>query len=112
MKVKNFFVALWRSVKSIIRGELLINMRVDKWLPQIFVLFVLGVTTIFIKLKIDETMVQLEKSSAELETIRIRHAQKTCELVGLEKLSTIESLLEAQGLELGLPDKPADRIKK
>ena len=95
----------------VLRGELLLTMRLDKFLPHVIVVFVLVTALIYSRAKIDVTMIELEKSTQELETIRIQHAQKTCEYVGLEKLSTIEGLLKDNDISIGLPEKPAGRIK-
>ena len=92
-----------------IHGDLLL--KVKGFLPHIAVVFLLSTFVIYAKLKIDDTMIKLEKSTEELETIRIRHAQKTCEYAGMGKLSSIEGLLERNGINLELPQKPADRIR-
>ena len=52
-----------------------------------------------------------EKNKARLEELKIYHAQKTCELVSLDRLSTVEDLLEKNGSALTVPEKPADKIK-
>lgn len=104
-KVGNFF-------DDLLNGDLLLRMRVDKALPYILVIFAMGVSLIFIKLEIDKTLLRCDRARVELENVRIEYAKKSCELISLEKLSTIESMLEEKGLEIGIPAKPADRIKE
>ena len=72
----------------------------------------LAVVCIWMKLRIEQTMVRLEDTKQMLEDYRIYHAQKTCELVKLDRLSTVQDMLEKSGSALTIPDKPADRIKK
>ena len=43
--------------------------------------------------------------------MEIYHAQKTVELVSLGRMSKIEEMLKAEGSNLAMPDRPADRIK-
>lgn len=97
---------------DLLNGDLLLRLKVDKILPYILVIFVMGISLIFIKLQIDKTLLKCERARTELENVRIEYAKKSCELISLEKLSTIESMLEKQGLEIGIPTKPADRIKE
>jgi hypothetical protein len=56
-------------------------------------------------------MTQVEKNKKELESLKIYHAQKTCEFVGLDRISTIEQLLIENKSEVKAPQKPADIIK-
>lgn len=104
-KVGNFIVDL-------LNGDLLLRLRADKMLPYILVIFAMAISLIFIKLEIDKTLLRCDRARAELENIRIEYAKKSCELISLEKLSTIESMLESQGINIGIPSKPADRIRK
>jgi len=104
-KIGNFIADLFD-------GELIIRLKFDKILPYILVIFFMGVSLIFIKLEIDKTLVKCNRARAELENVRIEYAKKSCQLIGLEKLSTIESMLETQGLNIGIPEKPAYRIEE
>ena len=62
--------------------------------------------------KMEQTLSTVEKNRAELETLKIYHAQKTCEYVGLDRISTVEEMLKNAGSEVKAPEKPADIIKK
>ena len=55
---------------------------------------------------------QVEKNKKELESLKIYHAQKTCEYVGLDRISTVEEMLKNTGSNVKAPGKPADIIKK
>lgn len=99
-------------VKSIISGDILLRLRVDKLFPYILYAFALGWISIFLSYKMEQTLTVVEKNKAELETLRIYHAQKTCEYVGLDRISTIEEMLRSAGSEVKAPEKPADIIKR
>ena len=99
-------------VKSIISGDILLRLRVDKLFPYILYAFALGWISIFLSYKMEQTLTVVEKNKAELETLRIYHAQKTCEYVGLDRISTIEDMLRNAGSEVKAPEKPADIIKR
>ena len=61
--------------------------------------------------KAEQTMTQVERNRRELETLKIHHAQKTCEYVGMDRISTIEQLLIENKSEVRVPEKPASLIR-
>lgn len=99
-------------VRSIISGDILLLLRVDKLFPYILYAFALGWVSIFMSYKMEQTLGVVEKNRTELETLKIYHAQKTCEYVGLDRISTIELMLKDAGSEVKAPEKPADIIKR
>lgn len=107
---KYIFGLIRNSIGAILQGEFLIRLKFDRYFLHIIYLFFLAVVSIWIKLEIDQTMVRLEESKKELEDYKIYYSQKTCELVELDRLSTVEDMLEEKGSPLTLPQKPADRI--
>ena len=104
-------ITVEKAYKALLSGNLLILLGVDKLLPHILVLFVLGWVNIFMNYKIEQAMAEVEKNKVTLENYRIYHAQKTCEFVGLDRLSTIEQLLIDNHSEVKAPEKPANIIK-
>ncbi len=99
-------------MKSIISGDILLRMRVDRLFPYILYAFLLGWLSIWMSYKMELTMTQAENNKKELEALKIYHAQKTCEYVGLDRISTIETMLEEKGSAVKAPEKPADILKK
>ncbi len=99
-------------LKSIISGDILLQMRVDRLFPYIFYLFVLGTVNIWLIFEMEQTMVKAEANSRELETLKIYHAQKTCEYVSMDRISTVEAMLEKSKSEVKAPQKPADIIRR
>lgn len=109
------FGKIWEFVKNsfyaTLRGEFLLRLRFDRWFLHIIYFFILCTLNIWITLEIEQTMLDQEKNKAKLEELKIYHAQKTCELVSLDRLSTVQQMLEASGSRLTIPEKPADRIE-
>ena len=64
-------------LKATMRGELLLSLKIDKIFMHIIYLFVVVWFTIYISLKIEQTLTRVERNSAVLEDLRIYHAQKT-----------------------------------
>ena len=98
-------------IRSIISGDILLRMRVDRLFPYILYAFVLGWLSIWMSYRMEQTMIIVERNRKELESLKIYHAQKTCEYVGFYRISTIETMLEEKGSEIKAPEKPADIIR-
>ena len=98
-------------LRSIISGDILLRMRVDRLFPYILYAFVLGWCSIWMSYRMEQTMGIAEKNRKELETMKIYHAHKTCEYVGLDRISTIETMLEGKGSDVKAPEKPADILR-
>ena len=101
-----------KVLKSIVSGDILLVMGVHRLFPYILYAFILGWVSIWMSYKAEQTMTLVEANKKELETLKIHHAQKTCEYVGLDRISTIEEMLTEKGSEVRAPEKPADIIKK
>jgi hypothetical protein len=99
------------TVKSIGRGDILLRMRVDKLFPYILYTFALAVISIWLSYKAEITMQKVEKNKATIENLKNDHIHKSCNIISLTRISTIEAMLEESGSELKAPTKPANRIK-
>lgn len=104
--------AFKETLISIGQGTFLIRMRVDKLFPYILVLFILGCANIWLSYEVEQAALRVEKNKDEIETLKIYHSHLTGEIVELNRISTIEKMLEEMGSEVRIPDKPADTIKK
>ena len=102
--IKEFFIALGR-------GDLLTRLRVDRLLPYILSLFVLGCISIWMSYHAEQTMLKVQKNNEIIRTLKIYNAQKTYELVGLDRIATVERMLEEAGSQVKAPEKPADVLK-
>lgn len=100
-----------RLLKAIVNGDILLLLRADRLFPYIIWFCILGWLSIWMSYKAEQTMTQVERNRRELETLKIHHAQKTCEYVGMDRISTIEQLLIENKSEVRAPEKPASLIK-
>lgn len=105
-----FIQILKNCLTAILRGEFL--MRVDRYFVHILWTFLLFWGMILSSMVVQKTLVRVEKNKKELTDLKIYHAQKTVELARLGRITTVERLLEENGSDVTLPDKPADIIRK
>lgn len=96
---------------SIGQGTFLLRLRVDKLFPYILVFFVLGCMNIWLNYETEQAALKVEKNKTELETLKIYHSHMNGEIVELNRLSTIEKMLEEAGSQVRIPEKPADKIR-
>ena len=103
--------AIGAFIISLGRGDLLLRMRVDKALPYILYGFLLGCISIWMSYKTEQTMLKAQNNNEIIKTLKIHNAQMTYELVGLDRLTTVENMLEDMNSQVKAPSKPADIIK-
>lgn len=95
---------------AILRGELLLRLKVDRiFIHIVYLLFVVW-TTLYVSLKIEQTLLKVEKNRTEIENLKIYHAQKSCELAEYDRIGKVQDMLEEMGSDVTLPTKPAGRI--
>jgi hypothetical protein len=104
-------VSVKTVIKSILSGDILLLMRVDRALPYILFLFVLGWINIFLNYSIEQTMAKVEKNKKIMEYYRNDYANKTYEFVKAGKISNVEEMLDKSDSEVTTPEKPAVIIK-
>lgn len=97
-------------INAIFRGELLLRIGVDKYFTHIIIVLTLLVAHVLIGISTQNTLAKVEKNRKEIENLKIHYAQKESELIGMDRISTLESLLKSKGSKVGLPLKPAVRI--
>jgi hypothetical protein len=56
-------------------------------------------------------MLKVQKNNETIKTLKIYNAQKTYEIVSLDRIATVERMLEELGSEVKAPEKPADVLK-
>ncbi len=112
MKLKKIAIVIKNIIVAVGKGDFLMRVGAHKLFPFILYTFFLAWLSIFLSLKVESTMLEVERNKKKLETLRIRHAQKTSEIVSLDRISTLEKMLEQSGSEVRIPTKPADIIKK
>ena len=117
---RNFFTdrdwkAVWKAfieiLKSIGRGDILIRMRVEKLFPYILYTFFLGIVSIWLSYKAENTMHMVEVNKERIESLKYENANKNCEIIGLSRISTVETMLKEAESDVTVPEKPAYIIK-
>ena len=78
---------------------------------HILYLFFLGCISIWLSYHAEQTMLKVQKNNETIRTLKIYHAQKTYELVGLDRIGTVEKMLEDAGSKVKAPEKPANVLK-
>ena len=84
--------ALVETIKAIGYGDILLRLRVDKFLPYILYAFFLAMISILMSYKAEQTMLRMERNKA--------------------RISTVETMLEELGSDVRPPQKPADKLKR
>jgi len=112
MSIADFLKAGKNILMSIIHGDLMMKLKLDKYFPHIIYTFFLMFVSIWLGLKIQNTMVKVEKNKDILTDMKIYHAQKTVQLVGLNRMSTVDDLLRDKGSDVTMPEVPANKIVK
>ena len=100
-----------KLIRTIGRGEILFTLKCDKFFPHIIYGFFLIFLTLLLNLMIEKTMVEVERNKEILYDLKISLTHKSTELIGLEKLSSVQELLDASGSDLTIPDEPAVYLK-
>lgn len=103
-KVKDVFT-------SFATGKILLKLGLDKLFPFILYAFFLTVVSMWLSYKAEITMQKVEDNKKKIENLKIENLEKTCKIISLTKISTIEKMLDEHGSEVKAPQKPAYRIK-
>ena len=106
-KEKKKKVSVTTVIKSLLSGKILLLLGIDRLLPYIIFLFVLGWINIFLNYSIEQTLAKVEKCNEILEQRKNDYASKTYEFVSAGKKSTIQKMLEDRNSEVTTPQKPA-----
>lgn len=99
------------TIRSFATGKILLKLGLDKLFPFILYTFFLAVVSIWLSYKAEITMQKVEENKKRIENLKIENLDKTCKIISLTKISTIEKMLDESGSEIKAPKKPAYRIK-
>lgn len=100
-----------KAFMAIARGDILLKIGADKLFPYILYTFFLAVMSMWLSYKAEITMQKVERNKALIENLKIDNVNKTCEIISLTRISTVESILESKGSQVKSQQKPAYRIK-
>ncbi len=111
-RIKKVLGILGNGINAMIHGELLLRLHVDRYFMHILYTFVVLWLSIIAQMKVERTMAAVEKNKATLSDMKIYHAQKTVQMVSLNRISTVQAMLEEKGSDVTIPEKPAIKIRK
>ena len=100
-----------KAFMAIARGDILLKIGADKLFPYILYTFFLAVMSMWLSYKAEITMQKVERNKALIENLKIDNVNKTCEIISLTRISTVESILESKGSQVKSQQKPSYRIK-
>ena len=112
MTIKGILGKIWEVLKAIRDAKFLMRLRIDKYFHHVIYTFFLVWMMIWMGIKIQDTLVKVEKNEERLNDLKIYYSQKTVELSSIRRISVIEDLLRKQGSEVTFPEQPATVIKK
>ncbi len=98
------------AYRMIGRGDILLRLKVHKYLPHICVAFAACVVSMVLSFYADKTLTTRERKLKELESVRIIHSCRYRELVSLYRYTTVEDMLEDAGSELKPLRQPATEL--
>ena len=101
---KNSFVA-------VLKAELLMRTKVDKYLIHVLYLFFLFVLAIWISLRTEATMAKVEQNKKAIKELEIYRSQMVYDLTAAQKRSGVEKRLEEMGSQVKPAEKPATVLK-
>lgn len=104
-------VSIITVIKSLLSGKILLLLGIDRLLPYILFLFVLGWVNIFLNYSIEQTMAKVEKNNEILEHCKNNYVTKKYELERSGSKSVMEEMLKEKDSPVGAPQKPAIIIK-
>ncbi|MGN0202708.1 MAG: FtsL-like putative cell division protein [Candidatus Cryptobacteroides sp.] len=111
LKLSDIPVWIKNAFLTMLKGRLLITLKIERYLVHIIYTFFIFWVSIYLSMKIEKTMTRVEENRRKLEDVEIFFAQKKVELTRLQRMSTVQEMLEEKGSTVGIPEKPATRIK-
>ena len=107
-----FKQVLMDSVKALFKGEFLLRIGADKYFIHIIYAFLLALTVIWLSLRIDTSLVEVQKNKEVIGDLSIEYAAKQGELMKLNRISTVQQHLQELGSSLEIPQRPAVTVRR
>lgn len=96
---------------AMLRGRLLLRLKVDKYLPQIIFFFVCAVIYIGASLGIESVLHEREENVKILDKLSSIHVETSCRLTSLYSVCQVEDILISMGSELRIPVDKAGNLE-
>ena len=101
-----------KGLKTLVTGEILEKLKIDRYLIHIVIIAAALCLILLCRFVIEEVQVERERLREKVEEAKLVRDQTYIELVGLGKMSTVEEMLEENGVKVGKPAKPAKMIRR
>lgn len=108
--IKKFLKGIKNTVTAVLKGELLLRLRIDRFFIHILYTFLMFWVVILVSMMVQNTLVKVERNRAVIKDLKIYKAQKTVELVSLGRMENVKGNLLEKGSEVTSPGKPAHLI--
>lgn len=109
-KWENFRRGASRILRIVLKGEVVL--RLDRFLPHILVIVGIFALSIYLNLRIDQTLVRREQGRVALEQAKVCYYQKVCALAQIKQVNNVEQRLVELGSGVSMPEKPAVIVGK
>jgi len=96
---------------AVLKGKLLLRLRVDRYLPQIIFFFLCAATYIGLSIGIESVLHEREENTKILDKLNSIHIETSCKLTSLYSVCQVEDLLTEMGSELRIPTDKATILK-
>ena len=102
---------LKEAIRLFLTGKIILKLGLDKLFPFILYTFFLAIVSIWLSIKAENTMQKVEANKKLIENLKIENLNKTCKIISLTKISSVEKMLEESDSDVKPPVKPAYKIK-
>ena len=103
--LKNVFFA-------ILKGELILRLRVEKYISQIIYTFILIGTVIWLSIVIDNSLVRVENNGKAISELEKEYSEICFEKAASESRTAVSERLRRMGSKLAEPEKAATIVLK
>lgn len=108
--MKRLGIFLKNTVQSIFAGTFLLRLHITGHFAEILVCIMIAFFSIWVSMRIDNTLTQVKKNDAVLKEQRYQIDVRQYKLNRLDSRIQVEKSLENMGSDLRQPQKPATRI--
>ena len=109
-KEKKNKISVMTVIKALLNGKILLLLGVDRLLPYILFLFILGWVNIFLNYLIEQTLSKVHKCDEVLEQKQKDYVLMEYEYVKSGKKTSIDEMLKSMNSEVTMPQKAATTI--
>jgi hypothetical protein len=107
----NVFKKIAMYTTRIFTGDILSDLKVGRYLPEILYTVLMTALYIIIGIAIDATLIQVEDNKKKIEELEIEYSVKMHTYSAQRKLENIEKNLSEKNIDIAFPRKPANKVE-